>query len=81
MNDDLVGAGAPKGFQKYLRAGTHQVNIEKHFHLPSKCFHHIGPKRDVWNEVTVHHIQVQPVPTGAFGSFCLGGQFYEIPGQ
>ncbi len=61
VHRQAIGAGLFEGFGKFLRFLDHQVDIEGFGGGLSDLGDHGEPEADIWNEPSVHHIQVKPV--------------------
>eukprot|EP01039_Chlorochromonas_danica_P020664 gene20665-biopygen12614 len=65
MNTDDVRTSVPKRLEKGIRWRDHEVHIERYADMRPDGFHDIRAERDVRYEVSVHHVDVQPVCPGA----------------
>ena len=81
MNRHPVRAGPGKRLQKNFGLGTHQVDVKSHFGQRTNGGNDAGTKRNIRHKMSVHYVQVQPIPAGALHALHLGGQPGEICGQ
>jgi hypothetical protein len=61
--------------------GDHQVDVERDPRDLAQALDHRRPQGQVGDEVSVHHVDVQPVRAGALGSRDLLAQAGEVAGE
>ena len=81
MNDDFIRAGTGKGFDQNLRPRAHEVNVEKHPGQGTNGAHNFRPKGNVWDEMSVHDVDVQPVRAGTVGAFDFPAEAGVVGGE
>ena len=81
MNGDFIRAGPGKGFDQNLRPRAHEVNVEKHPGQGTNGAHDFRPKGNVWDEMPVHDVEVQPVRAGTVGAFDFPAEAGVIGGE
>ena len=69
MDGDSIRASLGKRFDQNFRLRAHEVNVEKYFSQGTNGAHDFRPKGNVWDEMPVHDVEVQPVGAGTVGSF------------
>ena len=80
VNGERIGPGVRKGLDVLLRVLDHEVDVERGLVLVghgAEGTHHVGTNGQVGDEVTVHHVDVQPLGAGAE---CLVGTGRVPPG-
>jgi hypothetical protein len=58
-----IGTGLGKLWNVFFGLDDHQVNIQGFRRHWTQCLNNQGANRDVGDETTVHHINVNPVST------------------
>src|ERR1035437_115194 len=82
VDDDLIRARLDEGFEENLRLAAHEVNVEeKFFGVRTDGGDDVGAERNVWHELAVHDVEVQPVGPGALGAYSFQAQMGEISGE
>ena len=69
VNDHFIRPGFGKGFKQDFRPGTHEVNVEKQFGERADGFDDLRTEGNVWHEVTIHDVEMQPISTGSLRAF------------
>ena len=70
MHINSACAGIGKCFQMAFGFFDHQMHIQRKFGHTSAGFHNKWPHGDIGNEMTIHHIDVQPACASGFtGSY------------
>ena len=57
------------------------MDIEEHFDQRTEGLHHLRAEGDVFDEVTVHDVEVQPIGARTFHALRFFGKSSEIRGQ
>ena len=81
MYGNPIGAGFDKLRRVLVWIGDHQVNVHRNNRDLAHPFHYDRANGDVWHEVTVHDIDVQPIGAGGFDSLDFVLETAEIGGQ
>ena len=68
VDGDHRGASAREGVDVAVRVGDHQVHIERDVRDALQRSNHRRSDRDIRDEVSVHHIDVNEIGAAAFGS-------------
>jgi hypothetical protein len=74
MDGQVTGAGLGKNFEQAFRLLDHEVHIEGEFRDFAASFNHNGAHAQVRDEVTIHHINMNPVRAGRFAGGNLLGE-------
>jgi len=59
-----VGASLGEGLDIGVDGIDHQMNVENPVGMRTQRFHHARPEGDVGHEVSIHHIEMNPVGAG-----------------
>ncbi len=81
VHGDDVGASLRKGREIGIGRRDHQMTIEDLRRRPADCLHHRRPERDVRHEMSIHHIEMDPVGPGGIDRAHLLAEPREIGGQ
>ena len=61
MNDQGVGPGLREIVEKQVGVGDHEVNFQRHVRDRPQPPDDVWPEREIGHEMTVHHVDVNPV--------------------
>ncbi len=78
MEAEQIGAGVAERCDPVVRAYHHQVDVEWQCGGAANGAHHRRPERQVGHELTVHHVDVDPVGAARGGRLHLIRQVAEI---
>src|SRR5262249_27052266 len=76
-----VRAGSRESFDVLVGVGDHQVAVEREVSHPPSRFDDQRSYRDVWNEVAVHHVDVNQSGPASLDSLYLFAKHREVGGK
>ena len=77
----MIAAGLGEGFQIRIAGRNHQMRVEDFLGVRAHRLDDIGTVGNVGDEMTVHHVEVDPVGTGRIDGAHLLAQFGEVGSQ
>ena len=80
VHGDGVGAGLGESFQIGIAGRDHQMHVEGLFGVRTDGLHHVGADRNVRHEMSVHHVDMDPVGAGGIDGAHLLAELGEVGG-
>ena len=80
VGGDDVGTGLRERFDVGVNGGDHQMHVHHAFDVGADRGAGGGTERDVWHEMPVHDIDVNPVSALGFDGFAFGTKVGEVSG-
>ena len=81
MDRDEIGAGLRESVEIGIAGRDHQMHVEEEFGMRPQRRDDRRPDRDVRHEMTVHHIDMDPVGAGGGDGADFFAEIGEIGGQ
>jgi len=78
MEGNHVSAALYKVIQIAQRFADHQMNVKDTVKILADTFHNRSTKGNVWNEMSVHNIDVQPWSTSLLHFACFFSKICKI---
>jgi hypothetical protein len=81
MHGDVVATGLGERLEIGIAGRNHQMGIESLLGVRPHCLDDVGAVRNVRHEMSVHHVEMDPVGTGLIHRADLFAQFREVRRQ
>ena len=81
MDRDRIRPGFREGGKIGVARGDHKMHVERNFCVRAQGAHHRRANRDVWHEMAVHDVDMNPIGTGADNRPDFFAEIGEIGGQ
>ena len=81
MGGDHIGTGIGKGLDERVNRINHQMHIHQGGDMRPQRRTHRRAKGQIRHEMTIHHIKMHPIGTGAFDGAALCAETGKIGGE
>ena len=81
VDQDVIGAGLDEVVDERIHGGDHQVDVEGQARVRAQAGDDRGAETDVGDEMTVHHVEMEPVGAGGLDGADLLGEAGEVGGE
>jgi hypothetical protein len=78
VNAQKIGSGLCEGGNEVVRILDHQMAIKRQIGDRPQRLNHGRTEGDVWDEVSVHHVDVDDASAASFGRLHLFGEMGEV---
>src|SRR5712692_237261 len=81
MNDEAPGSRLGKGLQVSVWFNDHQMSYQWDSNDPVQSGNHAGSEGDVWDEVSIHNINLKAISASIFSLPCLFAKTRKVSAQ